>query len=143
MLDTIEFHLDIDVHYPRKFTSSPWEVIFELLQHSFPPSLKHMKIICIPDSLNMDMFRFGELDRLLTSRKSPLESLTFEDALGPDDEHKILRRWKLSSRLHKGGKEPYVLGFREFRDTVMAKMPGLAASGVLRVTSRMRDVNGA
>lgn len=142
VLEAIEFHFDLLALHPERVTSSAWEIIFDLLKHSFPSSLKHMKIVCIPDSQNLELFRFSELERLLTASNLSLESLTFEDALAPGDEHKISENWeKASSCEHTHEcQEPRVLGYREFRDTVMAKMPGVAASGVLRVTSQGRGV---
>lgn len=104
-----------------------------------------MKIVCIPDSQNMEHFQFGEFERLLTVSDFSLESLTFEDMLAPGDEEKMLEFWETRTQAASDTdlqlcEEIRVLSCREFCDTVMTKMPGLAAIGVLRVTSQMRDV---
>lgn len=91
----------------------------------------------------MDLFRFGELERLLTACNFSLESLTFEDAWAPGDEHRAIyydfNRFSPSRSYQKWG-ELRVFSCQEFRDTVIGKMPGLAASGVLHFTSQMRNM---
>lgn len=140
-LNTLEVHLSIGTWSSSTTMLSAWDVILGLLQDGLHPSLKHVKVVCIPDSHNMGLFRFEELERLVTVPKISLQSLTFEDALIPCEEQAMLQEWeRRCSWISSKSSAPRILGFHAFRDTLMARMPGLAASGVLRVTSQMRHV---
>lgn len=137
-LSTLEIHLNLEANSVNPYAMlSAWDVVLGLLQDGVPRSLQHIKVVCIPDSHNMGLFNFAELERLLTAPTLSLRSLTFEDALVPCQEPEMLERWD-EFDFSERSTALRILGLQAFRDTLTAKMPVLAASGVLRVTSQMR-----